>query len=474
MGIHSDWLRDIQQWRKTEPNSEHLNGDNKSNSRRNRRSNRSSNKFLRLIRSLQPKSVYNINAWRRISIHPNIFWARLDKSNNNSKNNNRRISNRYYKYLYAIATSGSLLFPNVALAQGVGGVSATANPIANSSGSVTNQAIQVLQGPYITNTYGGGVQCQGATFNATPYIQFADSRKDPWEDFYLEPQYDMTDFTGKITEVSTTVKNYPWYNGWKHDNAGNLVYDASGNKIPTDTDWYNTSTYVNDDGETVRWFPDGSSMEIVVEQDGPDGIPDNPGKQIWQKPVRTDMKANQNFNLGLSATLSIPLNRKLQRQCHEAAQAQIDMNTQLVANKRLDFELARLKNCGDLKQKGIMFHPMSPYASICADVIVTQARPGSLPDHTHQLGSPSQDVTSDDSVPSSESESQDSDLSASLDVETQIKRGPFFRGLSLPWQKSSSQEVLSPSEEGPLGVWQVGQMKSQQQQSSQSSSQSED
>ena len=62
-------------------------------------------------------------------------------------------------------------------AQSVGRVSATANPIANSSGSVTNQAIQVLQGPYITNTYGGGVQCQGATFNATPYIQYADSRK---------------------------------------------------------------------------------------------------------------------------------------------------------------------------------------------------------------------------------------------------------------------------------------------------------
>ena len=43
------------------------------------------------------------------------------------------------------------------MAADVGGVSATANPIANSSGSVTNQAIQVLQGPYITNTYGSGI-----------------------------------------------------------------------------------------------------------------------------------------------------------------------------------------------------------------------------------------------------------------------------------------------------------------------------
>ena len=52
----------------------------------------------------------------------------------------------------------------------VGGVSATANPIANSSGSVTNQAIQVLQGPYVTNTYGGGISCQGPTANITPFV----------------------------------------------------------------------------------------------------------------------------------------------------------------------------------------------------------------------------------------------------------------------------------------------------------------
>ena len=470
MGIHSDWLRHLEQWRKTEPNSEHLNGDSESNSRRNRRSNRSSNKFLRLIRSLQRKSVYNINAWTSISIFPDIFWTRYDESNNNSKNNSNRKRYRYNKHLYAIATCSSLLCPNVALAQGVGGVSATANPIANSSGSVTNQAIQVLQGPYVTNTYGGGVSCQGSTFNATPYIQYADSRKHPWEDYYMEPQYDMTDFTGRITETTTTVKNYPWeswYNTTVRSDPNDPLYDVDG------------------DGQPDRWWEDGVPMEITVDVDGPDGIPDNPGEQIWQKPDRTDMRANQNFNLGLSATLSIPLNRKLQQQCHEAAQAQIDMSTQLVANKRLDFELARLKNCGDLKQKGIMFHPRSPYASICADVVVTQARPGSLPDHTHQLGnttssslpssetSPSSSSSDDLSQNSSEASpsSPDTDLSLS---QKQLDGKGFFRGLSLPWQRPSSQEVLSPSKEDQLGVWQVGQMKSPQQQSSQSSSQSED
>ena len=467
MGIHSDWLRDIQQWRKTEPNSEHFNSDNKSNSRRDRRSHGSSNKFLRLIRSLEPKSFLNINAWRSLSIYPDIFWARPHKSNNNSKNNSNRKRYRYNKHLYAIATCSSLLCPNVALAQGVGGVSATANPIANSSGSVTNQAIQVLQGPYVTNTYGGGVSCQGSTFNATPYIQYADSRKHPWEDFYMEPQYDMRDLTGKVTETLTTVKNYPWeswYNTTRRSDPNDPLYD------------------VNNDGVADRWWEDGVPMEITVDVDGPDGLPDNPGQQVWQKPVRTDMRANQNFNLGLSATLSIPLNRKLQKQCHEAAQAQIDMSTQLVANKRLDFELARLKNCGDLKQKGIMFHPRSPYASICADVVVTQARPGSLPDHTHQLGNttssslPSSETSSSSDNPSQNSSeanpsSPDIDLSLS---QKQLDGKGFFQGLSLPWQKPSSQEALSPSGASQLGVWQVGQMKSPQQQSSQSSSQSED
>ena len=190
-------------------------------------------------------------------------------------------------------------------------------------------------------------------------------------------------------------------------------------------------------------------------------------------PTRTNQSDSYNVSLGLSATWSRPLDKKLQDQCKEAAQASINQMLQLTANKRLDFELARLKNCGDLKQKGIMFHPRSPYASICADVVVTQARPGSLPDHTHQLGN-NTTTTSDDSVPSSESESQDSDLSATLDVQQRRGLSQIFQGVSLPWQKPSSQEALSPSEANPLGVWQVGQSSSQQQQSSQSSSQSED
>ena len=51
----------------------------------------------------------------------------------------------------------------------------------------------------------------------------------------------------------------------------------------------------------------------------------------------------------------------------------------------MDFELARLKNCGELKQKGILFHPKSPYFSVCADVMLVQPA-GVVTPHMHSLG----------------------------------------------------------------------------------------
>ncbi len=337
----------------------------------------------------------------------------------------------------------------------VGGVSATANPIANSSGSVTNQAIQVLQGPYVTNTYGGGVQCQGATFNLTPYAQFADSRKHPWEDYYDEPQYNITDATGKMVPTYVTVKNYPW------------------------EEWYDDRTYVSDGtdgntiGETIRWFPDGSDISIIQDIDSPNGVPDvvDSGGEMtpsWFKPVRTDMRANQSFNVGLSATLSVPLNRKFQRQCHEAAANQNALAAQVVANKRLDFEIARLKNCGELKKAGIMFHPNSPYFSVCADVVVTSPGGKILP-HEHQIPQPQWTApnVSEESTSLEPSEvplQPDSDLVEQEPVLELKEQGLTFPLSSLPWQRPSLSQVSQPSGADLLGVWQVGQSLSQPEQ----------
>ena len=453
MGILSNWGRHLQRWSSTQPQREYINSD--SNSIFSRKwfswrsdNNRSSDKFIRHTRLRQQWNLHNNNTRRGISIYPTLSRAWYNQPDRHTKSDRSKIRHRYNKRLYPIALClTQLAIAPATLAEGVGGVSATANPIANSSGSVTNQAIQVLQGPYVTNTYGGGVSCQGTTLNMTPYIQFADSRKDPWEDFYNEPQYNMSDFSGRTTKQTVTVKNYPWES------------------------WYDDRTKA--DGS--RWFEDGDDIQIEIDVDGPDGVPDlvaDGGEMTptWMKPVRTDMKANQSFNIGMYATKSIPLNRGMQRKCREAAEAQIAHRVQLTSNKRLDFEIARLKNCGELKKAGIFFHPASPYHSVCADVMVT-APGGQIVPHQHDMPKPKwvDPNSSSDQLPSS---SQTSEVASpsSLDTDSsgsQIKSDgtESSQESSELSQSSSSQSASQLSKEDQLGVLQVGQMSLPQQQS---------
>jgi len=265
-------------------------------------------------RSRDNTHLHTDNSRCTVSIHGNIQRTRLVESHNNTKRNNRNKRHRHNQYLSAIGISLAItgFMPSVR-AETVGGVSATASPIANSSGSVTNQAIQVLQGPYITNTYGNGIQCQGPTMNITPYLTGTASAQKPYEPYYMDPVYDLSD--------------------------------------------------LNDDG-----------------------VIDNPGNILYHVPTRTAQKDNYNFSVGVSATWSKPLDKELQQQCKDAAAANIALMNQTVANKRLDFEIARLKNCGELKKAGIMFHPKSPYYSVCADVMLINP-PGVVGEHKHSISS---------------------------------------------------------------------------------------
>ena len=469
MGILSNRRRSGKQWTTIESQRQCKYSINNTLSRNNgyqwRWGSRSNNKFLRLIGSLQYGKFHTIRSGGSFSVYPNIFRTRDDKSDDNSTCHINRKRNKYNQYLYPVAAALlGIVNPSVALAESVGGVSATANPIANSSGSVTNQAIKVLQGPYITNTYGNQISCQSATFNATPYIQYSNSWKDPWESTYMQPQYNNTDFTGRTTTQTVTVKNYPWED-WYDD------------RVRTDP---NDPKYdVDEDGNADRWWNDGDDMQIEVEVDGPDGIPDNPGEVVWNKPVRTDMRANNNFNLGLSATLSIPLDKKLQDLCKQAATTQIAQQQQLTANKRLDFEIARLKNCGELMQKGIMFHPRSPYAAICADVIVSTP-PGTIIPHSHTLSRPTFEEDKQENNTSSPSTSVQPEPPQSTPVVSTSDPAPITSApaslepsfLQRLWP--FSRQVSPPSVEDPPAALLGGPIQWPPKQLPQSSLQSED
>ena len=200
-------------------------------------------------------------------------------------------------------------------------VSSTAAPVANSSGSVTNQAVQVVPSRNMTWTYGSGISCQGATLNINPFVSTTTGWADPYEGHYADPVYDTLDITG--------------------------AFDSEGNAIP-------------------------------------DGRPDNPGAILFYKPVRTGQKTNFSINGGITATISVPLDRSHVRTCRAAAEKQVALLDATLADKRLNYEIARLKNCANLMKEGVMFHPDSPYASICADVVLVNP-PGVLPPHTHSI-----------------------------------------------------------------------------------------
>ena len=47
------------------------------------------------------------------------------------------------------------------------------------------------------------------------------------------------------------------------------------------------------------------------------------------------------------------------------------MKKQMLLNRQLDYDIARLKNCGELKKYGVEYHPESTMNFLCADVVVT-------------------------------------------------------------------------------------------------------
>ena len=226
-----------------------------------------------------------------VSIRGELHSSRVVKHNQHNKNNKHRKYYRNYLSILAII----LLSPAKVLAQ----TSQTAAPVANSSGSVTNMAIQSLQGNLIQNQYGGNIVCQGPMHTYSPFLTDSHTYSSPREYWYEQPQY-------------------------------------------------------NDAGEVTH-----STLN------------------------RTGQKDNIAMNLGFSMTFSIPLDQSLQRRCKQSVDTQISRQKQLLQDSQLNWHIARLKNCGELKLKGIEFSDNSPYKSLCEDVVV-KAKMGQVLPHRHR------------------------------------------------------------------------------------------
>jgi len=329
------------------------------------------------FRSYTKTKLHSGNTRRTLSIHRKLFWTRALKSHNNTENHHYPKRHKHDKHvLKLISLCLTVGTATPSFASDIGGVSATANPVANSSGSVTNQAIQVLQGPYVTSQMGDGISCQGATFNFTPYVTGNISQQHPYEPIYQDPVY---------------------------------------NNVDADDD----------------------------------GVPDNPGQILYYVPTRTGQKNNTNVSVGMSATWSRPLDKEQIELCKTAAALHNEYRAQLTANKRLDFEIARLKNCGELMKAGIVFHPSSPYHAVCADVMLVNP-PGVVGQHTHSIDVSSQEV-----------DLSSSDTHQTVSQNEKVSQSSFL-GFRLPWSRPSLSQDETPSGADQLEVLQVGHWPPQQ------------
>ena len=82
----------------------------------------------------------------------------------------------------------------------------------------------------------------------------------------------------------------------------------------------------------------------------------------------------QSANAGFSMGFNFPLDGSLTEICKSRARVEISRQQAEADKARLDFELVRLLKCGEAIKAGITFHPDSPYAKICADVVVKYPR----------------------------------------------------------------------------------------------------
>ena len=183
--------------------------------------------------------------------------------------NYRRFGNKFNICLYTV--TGILLLTLAgstrSKAQQAPSNTNIAGPSASATGNVTNQAVQVLQGPYAMNTFGGGVSCQGPTMSVAPFV------------------------LGN-TNASQDPQSFQTYSG----------------------------------------------------------------------------------NAGISLGFNFPLDGSLQELCKSRVRVEITRQQAEADKARLDFELVRLLKCGEALKSGISFHPESPYAKICADIVVRYPR----------------------------------------------------------------------------------------------------
>ncbi len=116
-----------------------------------------------------------------------------------------------------------------------------------------------------------------------------------------------------------------------------------------------------------------------------DGNLTNPGSILYTKPVRTGQARNNlSFNYGITATVAVPLDRRMTNNCIKAQNSRVKYLEQAYKARKLDYALSRLKICAEQLKLGASYSTSSPSFVTCSDIVL-QNPPNTLPDHQHSI-----------------------------------------------------------------------------------------
>ena len=201
---------------------------------------------------------------------------------------------RFFKYLFvALSIINTPLKAN------------SINTTSNSSGSVVNQAVQVVpsrQFQYQMNT----ISCQGATLNISPFVSTTYGFASPYEPYFNRPVYSTRDIEGDFDDSNKAIGDGDVDSGYR-------------------------------------------------------------GEVLYFEKVRTGMRSsNTSINGGITATFSIPLDRTAINECRTAMKKQNELYEASLAAKRLNYEMSRAKTCADNYKNGFRFKAGTPMALLCS------------------------------------------------------------------------------------------------------------
>ena len=107
------------------------------------------------------------------------------------------------------------------------------------------------------------------------------------------------------------------------------------------------------------------------------GEPDSLARSCTTQSCLKFEKDRRSLNYGITATFSVPLDRRLADQCKRAVDTNIQLQQQLLATNALKHELFRAKQCGELAKAGVQF--TGQMSVVCNDLIITYAREDGAP-----------------------------------------------------------------------------------------------